>query len=704
MRWGNVPPSVRSECGLVCLYLILKRHGVDKPLRALREEYPIGRDGMSSKALRHALLDFGLFTEQRTGSVEECRDDFRVSKKLVLSFLDGDHFVLFDRIGADGSATIMDPVDGTVYLTPAELESRWSGTWWTLPDASVRAVPARIRNSIRRISQSPTLRLAADCLRSNLGLISGLFIASMTVLLLSGVVPMVTRELINNLTGAPGDWDSRSLATAFAVGALLYGGLLFIRGIVEAKIHQRVSHVLKVGGFSRLLTATYGSVQKSSPGELIYSLNAAVVVSSGLATQVTSILFNVLLIGVLLIGVATVWLGAALVMLAIILSLLPVYSFISRQIARESAREVLAASKGTSEQLQAILSFGVLKMAAAQPYVLRRWERFNQRSLHFEYITHCWQGVLGTLSSLLTMTAPLIPLVWAVANGSPVELGSIVAAGGVGSIIVSSITQIFAGSAGLAQLAPSVERLDEVLWMPQDKQGAVKLPRGVEPLSMEVKETAIGYDGTQTPIVDDISFTVPAGAVAVLQGASGAGKSTLLRCMAGLTNPVRGEVRVDDVNIAEIAPESRAQIIGFVPQETYLFSGTLREAISIGRDVVDAEIWEALEAVCLADEVRDMPLQLSTPVGDMGLGLSGGQRQRVALARAILGRPRVLLLDEATSAVDVPTEHAIIENLSHLGFTIIAAAHRPAMIEESGIVITLEGNRAHVECRTGSKK
>ncbi|MDO4252704.1 MAG: ATP-binding cassette domain-containing protein [Rothia sp. (in: high G+C Gram-positive bacteria)] len=699
MRWGNVPPSGRSECGLICLYLILRRHGIDKPLRELREEYPISRDGMSSSTLRHALLDFGIRTEQKNGTIEDCRHDFRMPKTSIIGYLDDDHFVIFDRISADESAVIVDPSEGTVYLDSEELHHRWSGLWWTFDDAGMRKLAARTRNSIRRIGQSPTLLLARDCLFTNRALISGLFFASLIVLLLSAIVPVITRELINNLNGSSGRWGSRDLAAAFVVGTVFYGFIFFVRSVVEAKLHQRVSQVLKTGGFSRLLTATYISVQRTSPGELIYSLNAAVLVSVGLASQSTTILFNGLLICVLLISISFVWPIAALVMFISIVALFPLYSFISRCIAQESAQEVSAESKGTSEQLQAILSFAVLKMAASEPYVLRRWQRFNQRGLHYAYRAQWWQGVLGTVSSILTMASPIIPMVWAVASPNSVDLGSVVAAGGVGSIIVSSITQIFSASAGLAQLSPSVERLDEVMWMPQDKYGSVIFPKTKRQVSIEVDNVAIGYGNQQSPVVEDVSFTVPDGGVAVLQGPSGAGKSTLIRCMAGLMVPLSGEVRINDVVIQELAAESRAQLVGFVPQETYLFSGTLREAILVGREYEDVDIWEALNLVCLADEIKKMPLQLSTPVGEMGLTLSGGQRQRVALARAIIGKPSILLLDEATSAVDVPTEHVIIGNLIRHGFTIVAAAHRPAMIRESDIIVTIRENCVSVENR-----
>ena len=699
MRWGNVPPSGRSECGLVSLYLILQRHGIDKPLRLLRQEYPVGRDGMSSRNLRHALLDHGIPTEQKRGSIAECRSDCCMSNTAVIGFLDGDHFILFEKIAADGSARIVDPSEGSKVLDSEEVLLRWGGIWWTLPDPGSKAFVARSRLAVSRLKRSPTLGFALDSLRSNGALVCGLFAASLIVLFLSAVVPIITRELINNLVGSTQQLRSTDLALAFAIGIGVYACVFFGRSLFESKLNLRVSQVLKTEGFSRLLTATYSSVQKTSPGELIYCLNAATVVSAGLTTMTTSIIFNALLIGVLLLGVSLVWPSAALAMFLCIVLLLPFYALISSQIGKESSQQVSADSKGTSEQLQAILSFAALKMASAEPYVMARWQRFNTRGLRHSYRAQRWQGLLSTVSAILTIGSPLIPLVWAVTGPNSIDLGSLVAAGGVGSIIVSSITQIFSSSASLAQLAPSAQRLDEIMWIPQDHRGSQVLPKSKRKMGIEVDGLVVGYDTTQTPVLEDVSFRVPPGGIAVLQGPSGGGKSTLIRCLAGLMDPLAGSIRVEDVSIRDMTSSSRAECIGFVPQETYLFSGTLRDAILVGRQYTDEDVWHTLDLVCMTDEVKKMPMQLSTPVGDMGLTLSGGQRQRLALARAIIGQPKVLLLDEATSAVDVATEQSIIRNLLGRDFTIVAAAHRPAMIEEADTVITVTGNRAKLNVR-----
>ena len=170
---------------------------------------------------------------------------------------------------------------------------------------------------------------------------------------------------------------------------------------------------------------------------------------------------------------------------------------------------------------------------------------------------------------------------------------------------------------------------------------------------------------------------IPVGLMVCVTGVSGSGKSTFARLITGLVQPSSGSIRINGIDVADMSPEARARHIGFAPQENYLVSGTIRDNIAFGRDISDKEIWAALKITQMDSVVRELPLKLSTPVGDMGSAFSGGQRQRFALSRAIAGKPSLLVLDEATSAVDVPTERAITAALRDLNMTLISIAHRP---------------------------
>jgi ABC-type multidrug transport system fused ATPase/permease subunit len=181
-----------------------------------------------------------------------------------------------------------------------------------------------------------------------------------------------------------------------------------------------------------------------------------------------------------------------------------------------------------------------------------------------------------------------------------------------------------------------------------------------------------------------------------LVGATGAGKSTLAKLVARFYDPTRGVVRVDGHDLRDVAASSLRARMGIVPQEGFLFSGTIGENIAFGRpDASAAEIAAAAAAVGADTFVEDLPLGYDTEVGERGVQLSAGQRQLIAFARALIANPRVLVLDEATSNVDIQTETRIEHGLRRLlaGRTAIVIAHRLSTIRHAGLIVVLEHGR-----------
>jgi ABC-type multidrug transport system fused ATPase/permease subunit len=224
-----------------------------------------------------------------------------------------------------------------------------------------------------------------------------------------------------------------------------------------------------------------------------------------------------------------------------------------------------------------------------------------------------------------------------------------------------------------------------------DATGARELP----PIHGEVAfdDVRFAYSGDSAEVLHGVSFTVPAGSTIALVGHTGAGKSTIVKLLARFYDPTGGRITVDGHDLRDVTVASLRRQLGIVPQEGFLFAGSVRENIAFGRPgATDAEIRAAAAAVGAAEFIEALPDGYDTDVQERGSRLSIGQRQLVAFARALLADPRVLILDEATSSVDIPTEARIEEALETLlrDRTAFVVAHRLSTIRRADMIVVLE--------------
>jgi ATP-binding cassette, subfamily C, bacterial len=203
-------------------------------------------------------------------------------------------------------------------------------------------------------------------------------------------------------------------------------------------------------------------------------------------------------------------------------------------------------------------------------------------------------------------------------------------------------------------------------------------------LTKECRFDDVSFAYGKTPIIRNVSMTIPANTITVLQGPSGAGKTTLIDLLIALHQPDQGVITLDGVPLPDIDLKQWRRSIGYVPQELSLLHANIRDNLALKDPAIsDADILEALDQAGARDFIMEMPLGLDTDFGVMGSKLSGGQRQRIGLARALVTRPKLLILDEVTSALDPKTERAICDNIIALGgrYTTVAITHRPIWAE-----------------------
>jgi ATP-binding cassette subfamily B protein len=248
------------------------------------------------------------------------------------------------------------------------------------------------------------------------------------------------------------------------------------------------------------------------------------------------------------------------------------------------------------------------------------------------------------------------------------------------------------------QSAAAVRHIEELLDEPTrggDRPGAPDLPRITNDITFD--HVTFQYEGSQAPVLDNLSLKLNVGKSIAIVGPSGSGKSTLLNLILRLYVPDEGRVTIDGVDIRKVTRESLRRSMAVVFQENMLFNMSIRENIRLGKEgATDEEVEQAARKAEIHRYIMSLPQKYDTLVGERGDTLSGGQRQRIAIARAIVRNPSVLLLDEATSALDQTTEAAINRTLLKLakGCTMIFSTHRLTSVVDMDEIIVISGGRA----------
>ena len=259
-------------------------------------------------------------------------------------------------------------------------------------------------------------------------------------------------------------------------------------------------------------------------------------------------------------------------------------------------------------------------------------------------------------------------------------------------MVVGSVQGIVTIMPQLSSGIESMRSIGEVLESPDIEANEGKLAVTSVQGQFTFEKVSFSYTDTPRPALSDFSLEVSAGECLAVVGESGSGKTTLMSLIIGFRRPTAGRILLDGVDMSTIDFRTFRQYLAVVPQQTVLFSGSVRENITYGlKDVSEAKLNEALQMANCADFVNNLPKGIDTVIGSHGGKLSGGQRQRIAIARALLRDPRVIILDEATSALDLESEFLVQQAINRLiaGRTSFIVAHRLSTIRNAHRVLVM---------------
>ncbi len=307
----------------------------------------------------------------------------------------------------------------------------------------------------------------------------------------------------------------------------------------------------------------------------------------------------------------------------------------------------------------------------------------------------------GRLMGLLFPTATLIvnvssvAVVWLasdrIANGQ-MEVGSLVAYLTYLTQILMAVLMATFMAALLPRASVSAERIQEVMETESSIRHSDQPVTHLDgPIRLELRNVGFRYPGADEPVLTGVSVTVAAGETLAIIGSTGSGKTTLVNIMARLIDPTEGNVLINGVDIAELAPDVLGSLFGYVPQRPYLFSGTIASNLRYGKpDATEAEMWDALDISQATEFVRERGLESTVAQG--GANVSGGQRQRLSIARAVIRRPRLYIFDDAFSALDLSTDARLRASLQpHLRDAVtVIIGQRVSTIRHADQIMVLE--------------
>lgn len=488
------------------------------------------------------------------------------------------------------------------------------------------------------------------------------------------------------------------IVTIAAIMAIASGARFYFISVIG----ERVLADLRQAVFSHLLQLDAKYFDNNRIGELTSRLNGDVAVIRGAVGSSFSLALRslVTIIGALVMMILTSPVLTLAVVIALPAILLPIMAF---------SRRLRGMSRRTQDAL-ADLSAMATEMLGANRTVKAFTQEAEQARLYDERSEASYRAEtrrLGARSIMVAMviflgTAALVGLVWWGARS--VFEGS-VSAGQLAQFLVyalmaaGALTNVSEVLGTLQMVAGSTERLTEILdTTPRIQDPEKPLPLPQPPLgTVDFEDVTFSYDGPEgEPVLDGISFSVARGQTVALVGPSGSGKSTALSLLQRFYDIDGGRIRVDGVDIRDVALRDLRSRFAYVEQEPVIFAGTIEQNILFGKpDAGREEVIAAAKAALVDDFVADLPLGYDTLVGERGVMLSGGQKQRLAIARAILRNAPILLLDEATSALDAQSEHLVQLALEHLmaGRTTLVIAHRLATIRDASTILVLEGGR-----------
>jgi ATP-binding cassette subfamily B protein len=682
--WPIVRADSATLSGLACLAMAEAFHGKSGVPQSDVDRRSLLAEPETMATLSRSGEELGYITRLAKLLPEQLH---LLSFPVIVEERPGEFAVLF---AADRKHVILgSPRSGLRTIARGEFEAGWDGLALSLahlPQADFRSHGAKA-----------IYRQFLPFARPHVRALVWIAVASLLAQMLGLAAPLFQRTLI----------DKVLLSSDFALLRLLLLGILVVtafqaaagvlREYLTAHVMRRMSSAVQLRFFNHILRLPMSAIGKWPVGDFLVRLNEndtllQLATESGLRALMSAVAVAVNLAILFAMSGQLAPVAAAFVLAYGVLM------FVSSPLLRKADNLVFEARKASESHfievvggIQTIKSLGIERNSFEKGYGLI--ERLKTREVRAAYLSF----QVGQIGALLNQASTLTVLGWGaiLTLQGRMSTGQLVAFNALLGGTLGSLSGLVGVWDQIQQMRISFERTADVLRVELEsspKHSSAPALSG----EIEFENVNFRYAADAMPALRDFSLAVRAGQKIALVGPSGSGKTTVAKLLLSLYAPTSGRILVDHVDLSNIHKEGMRRQVGFVEQQPYLFSGTIRENIAKADPGAGFEtIVSAATAAGAHSFIQDMPLGYDTPIGERGTRLSGGQKQRIVIARALLNNPSVLVLDEATSSLDSESEQAIQRNLDTImaGKTSFVIAHRLSTVRNADRIIVMDQGR-----------
>lgn len=674
------------ECGAAALAIVMGYYDKIVPLEELRQSCGVSRDGSKASNVVRAARTYGFEAKGYRREPAELRE----MKLPHIVFWNFNHFLVVEGFGK-GFVYLNDPAAGPRTVSDEEFDQSFTGVVLDIepgPDFKPSGEKRSLWHGIRS-----RLPLGEPALLF-------LILAGLALVVPGLVLPIFTKEFIDNYLVSRMDSWIKPLLIGLAITAVVRGFLTWLQHYYLTRFRAKLTLAMSGRFFWHVLRLPVAFYAQRSAGDI----SSRVAINNTVADMMTGDLATTVLSSIMVVFYAALMFSydPLLTGVGICIAILNVIFLRAVSRKRRDATQKLANDGGKlmATSMNGLQMMETLKASGMESDFFTKWAGTQTKVMNGQQAMGSMDVVLMGVPPVLTAinTVLILSLGGLRVMDGFMTMGMLVAFQSLMASFIDPINHLVSMGAKVQQMEGDMNRLDDVLKYQVEPQTLrIGMPGASDDTAVrlsghiELRDVTFGYSPLDEPLVKNFNLTLRPGMRVALVGMSGCGKSTISKLVMGLYEPWSGEILFDGKPRAEHARHSMIASVSMVSQEIALFSGTIRDNLSMWDETLpEAQIVQAAKDAMIHDVIAARQGGYDSKVQEGGGNFSGGQRQRVEIARALAINPRILVLDEATSALDPVTEMRVDDNMRQRGCTCLIVAHRLSTIRDCDEIIVLD--------------